>query len=49
MFQPKCTAALAGPDRHVPTSSSWVTAAWHFLAAATFGILVAGYGTGFWG
>ena len=31
-----------------PASTGRSVAFWLFLAAATFGVLVAGYGTGFW-
>jgi hypothetical protein len=38
---------LRNPEMN-PTSSGRSVAFWLFLAAATFGVLVAGYGTGFW-
>lgn len=39
--------ALANPEMN-PTSVIRSIAFWAFLAAATFGLLVIGYGTGFW-
>lgn len=38
---------LANPEMN-PTSIGRSVAFWLFLAVATFGVLVAGYGTGFW-
>lgn len=38
---------LKNPEMN-PTSVGRSVAFWLFLAAATFGILVVGYGTGFW-
>ena len=38
---------LKNPEMN-PTSVGRSIAFWLFLAAATFGILVVGYGTGFW-
>lgn len=38
---------LKNPEMN-PTSVGRSVAFWLFLAAATFGILVIGYGTGFW-
>jgi len=39
--------ALQNPEMN-PTSVRRAVAFWLFLAAATFGVLVAGYGIGFW-
>lgn len=39
--------ALANPEMN-PTSNARAVMFWFVLAAATFGVLLIGYGTGFW-
>ncbi len=40
--------ALANPEMN-PTSTLRAAALWIALAAVTFGVVLVGYGTGFWG
>jgi hypothetical protein len=40
--------ALANPEMN-PTSTLRAAALWIGLAAVTFGVVLVGYGTGFWG
>ena len=41
-------AALENPEM-APTSTRMAVVFWLLLAVLTFGLLVVGYGTGFWG